>query len=177
MACFCYNVSMPQYRCPNCHKLFEWPNKACPHCGMRITIAKDKAKPLYCSDCGAELYEGKQFCPSCGSDQSIKEPQQVQVVEVKTSGNHSNVPLILALIACGIAQFAFYFFYVFGFMAIGSLVLGIIATIMGAIQFKRSSNAKTGMILGIIAIGLSIVALVLLAALVVAIVVIITQVI
>lgn len=167
---------MPQYKCPSCHKLFEWPSNACPHCNMKITLALNKAKPLYCSDCGAELYEGKQFCPSCGSDQSIKEVIQPVVVEpAQQSGRNAYAPLILGLISAGISQFAFYFFYIFGFLALGSLILGIIATIMGAIQFKKSNNAKTGMILGIIAIGVSLVALILFAAVVVAIVLLVTQ--
>lgn len=168
---------MPQYKCPNCHKLFEWPSNACPHCNMKITLAPNKAKPLYCSECGAELYEGKDFCPSCGSDQSIKEPHYVEVVE--TSNNNDvggHVPLILGLISINLAVWSLYFFFVFGFFALGSLILGIVSTIMGAIRCKRSGPARTGMILGIISIVISIVTLLLFAGVVVAIVILLTKV-
>ena len=168
---------MPQYRCPRCHNLFEWPNNVCPHCGMKITLAVDKAKPLYCSDCGAELYEGKTFCPSCGSDQSIREVKRVEVVEVtQNTEKGGHVPLILGSIASYISWFCFNFFYVFGFMALGSLILGLIATIMGAIRYKRSGAARTGMILGIISMGVSTVALILFIVVIVLLVLFLTKV-
>ena len=169
---------MPQYKCPRCHKLFEWPNDACPHCGMRITMAVDKAKPLYCSECGAELYEGKDFCPSCGSDQSVK--QEVKHVPVVESPNNNDVgghaPLILGVIAINISAYALYMFYIFGFMAIGSFILGMIATIMGAIRCRRSGPARTGMILGIISMSVSLIAMLLFAGVVLAIVMLLIRV-
>ena len=168
---------MPQYKCPNCHKLFEWPSNACPHCNMKIALAPNKAKPLYCSECGVELYEGKQFCPSCGSDQSIKEQRYVEVVESPNNNDvGGHVPLILGLISINLAVWSLYFFFIFGFFALGSLILGVVATIMGAIRCKRSSPARTGMILGIISIVISIVALLMFSAVVVAIVMLITKV-
>ena len=169
---------MPQYKCPRCHKLFEWPSDACPHCGMRITMAVDKAKPLYCSECGAELYDGKSFCPSCGSDQSIKqEVKHVESVEVYQNNDKSGyAPLILGSISSYISWFCFNFFYVFGFMAIGSLILGLIATIMGAIKCKNNGRARTGMVLGIISMGVSTVALILFAVVVVLLVLFLTKV-
>ena len=177
MADLIYNVYMPQYRCPKCHQLFEWPNNTCPHCGLRINLAVNKAKPLYCSDCGAELYEGKTFCPSCGSDQSIKESVQLPAVEVKqTSDNRGYAPLILGLIASNISWFTLQLFFIFGFMAIGTFILGMIATIMGAIQCRRSSNAKTGMILGIVAMVISTIALLMFAGVVVAVVMLLKKV-
>ena len=168
---------MPQYKCPNCHKLFEWPSDACPHCNMRITLAPAKAKPLYCSECGAELYEGKQFCPSCGSDQSLKETKHVEVAEVSNNNDvGGHVPLILGVIAINISAYALYMFYIFGFMAIGSFILGLVSTILGAIRCRRSGAAKTGMILGIVSMGLSLIAMLLFAGVVVAIVMLLTRV-
>ena len=167
---------MPQYKCPNCHKLFEWPSNACPHCGMKITLAANKAKPLYCSECGSELYEGKEFCPNCGSDQSIKVPTQLPVIEIKqTSDNRGYAPLILGLIASNISWFSLQLFFVFGFMAIASFILGLIATIMGAIQSRKSGNAKTGMILGIVAMVISTMALLMFAGVVITIVMLVTK--
>ena len=168
---------MPQYKCPRCHKLFEWPSDACPHCGMRITMAVDKAKPLYCSECGAELYDGKSFCPSCGSDQSIKqEVKHVEVVEVsQTNERGGYAPFILGLISIYITWFCLSFFLPFGFMAFTSLILGLIATIMGAIKCRRSSRARTGMIFGIISMAVSTLVLLGYAAMVVAIVLFITK--
>ena len=169
---------MPQYKCPRCHKLFEWPSDACPHCGMRITMAVDKAKPLYCSECGAELYDGKSFCPSCGSDQSIKqEVKHVEVVEVsQTSEKGGYAPFILGLISIYITWFCLSFFLPFGFMAFTSLILGLIATIMGAIKCRRSSRARTGMIFGIISMAVSTLVLLGYAAMVVAILMFLTRV-
>lgn len=164
---------MPQFRCPNCHNLFEWPSNSCPHCNMKISLAIDKAKPLYCSNCGEELYEGKQFCPSCGSDQSIKEIEQPVVVEVKQETRNNGTTIastITGSIAAYLSGIALWFFYIFGFMGFASMILGIIATIMGAINCKRNNNAKAGMILGIISIVMSIVAMILFAGVVVGII-------
>ena len=169
---------MPQYKCPRCHKLFEWPSDACPHCGMRITMAVDKAKPLYCSECGAELYEGKSFCPSCGSNQSTKqEVKHVEIVEVSPANEKGGyASFILGLISIYITWFCLSFFLPFGFMAFTSLILGLIATIMGAIKCRRSSRAKTGMIFGIISMAVSTLVLLGYAAMVVAIVMFLTRV-
>ncbi len=161
---------MPQYRCPKCHQLFEWPNNQCPHCGIKITISANKAKPLYCSSCGEELYDGKQFCPSCGSDQSIKEINQPAVVEVKQETRNNGATIastITGSISAYLSGLSLWFFYVFGFMGFASLILGIIATILGATNCKRNNNAKAGMILGIISIVMSIIALILFAGVIV----------
>ena len=169
---------MPQYKCPRCHKLFEWPSSACPHCGMRITMAVDKAKPLYCSECCAELYDGKSFCPSCGSDQSIKqEVKHVEIVEAQQTNERGGyAPFILGLISIYITWFCLSFFLPFGFMAFTSLILGLITTIMGAIKCRRSSRARTGMIFGIISMAVSTLVLLGYAAMVVAIVMLLTRV-
>ncbi len=169
---------MPQYRCPSCHKLFEWPNSHCPHCGMKITISKDKAKPLYCSECGAELYDDKQFCPSCGSDQSIKEVVEAPVVvtsQPTSSNGAGTAAIIISGIAANISYFSLALFPIFGFMGIASFILGLVATIMGAINIKKSGNAKVGMIIGIVSMVVSIIALLLLAGLIVAIVLFIVK--
>ena len=168
---------MPQYKCPSCHKLFEWPNSHCPHCGMKITISKDKAKPLYCSECGAELYEGKDFCPSCGSDQSVKEVIEAPVVvsNSQPSNRGGTTAMILGSIGANVSYFSFALFPIFGFMAITSLILGIVSTIMGAINARKSSTAKAGMIIGIVTIGVSILTLLLYAALIVVIVLLIVK--
>ena len=171
---------MPQFKCPNCHKLSEWPYSACPHCGMRITISNDKAKPLYCSNCGEELYERKDFCPSCGSDQSVKgEVMSVQIAQtqtVQTDEKGGYAPFILGLISIYITWFCLSFFLPFGFMAFTSLILGLIATIMGAIKCRRSSRARTGMIFGIISMAASTLVLLGYSAMVVAVVMFITKV-
>ena len=170
---------MPQFKCPSCHKLFEWPNSHCPHCGMKITISKDKAKPLYCSECGAELYEGKDFCPSCGSDQSVKEVIEAPVVVSNNQPSSSNgvgtAAIIISSIAANISYFALAIFPIFGFMGIASFILGLVATIMGAINIKKSGNAKVGMIIGIVSMVVSIIALLLFAGLIVAIVLFIVK--
>lgn len=155
---------MPQYRCPSCHKLFEWPSSSCPHCGMKISLPKDKVKPLYCSNCGEELMDGKSFCPACGSDQSIKEVQEVAVVATPSnnSGSYggSLASTIIGSIGLNIAYFSLIFVVVFGFMSITSFILGVISTIFGAVNFKKSGSAKAGMIMGIVTVIISIITMI-----------------
>jgi len=110
----------------------------------------------YCTDCGSEVEDSWNACPSCGKvlrethapqpqPQPTPNPYRVQPYQRSYSSGNGNTYGIVALV-CGLIGLC-------GAVAYFGVVLGIVAISMGGIGLNRDDNnsmAVVGLILGII---------------------------
>lgn len=148
------NIITKKKTCPSCHRMNPQNNKYCEFCGADLSSATSfMYDENECPICHHINEVGKEYCELCGTLLKLNEEAQKSINEVKENLNKKDysetaftlgvVGLITTFTCGGIIGF----------------ILSILAIVFSAISLNRGyrGKAKTGLILGIVSVSITLV--------------------